>query len=158
MQVGVAQEPRCRKPGICAKYASNGIRSDCKLAFFRSPLLNILVEQSRSRRIAAPLGKSGHLENTNATIEADREHVIDLDGMPGRFLARAIDADMTGLDQRRSTGAGFDHPRMPQPFVETLALQDSPISHTTQIKITIANSGGWICSSALSPFDWQAAP
>jgi hypothetical protein len=30
---------------------------------------------------------------------------------------------MAGLDQRSSLGTGFDHPRMPQPFIETLALQ-----------------------------------
>jgi hypothetical protein len=30
---------------------------------------------------------------------------------------------MTGLDQRGGAGAGFYHPRVPQPFVETLALQ-----------------------------------
>lgn len=136
MQVGVAQEPRCRKPGTNAKYAGNGIRRDCKrgdanigigsLAFFRSPILNILIEHSRRRRIAAPLGKSGDPENANATVETDREHVIDLDEMPRRFLARTVDADMAGLDQRRSTGAGFDDPRMPQPFIETLALQNTP--------------------------------
>ena len=47
--------------------------------------------------------------------------------MAGRLFARAIDSDMTGLDQRGRAGAGFDHPRMPQPFVETLALQATPL-------------------------------
>jgi hypothetical protein len=30
---------------------------------------------------------------------------------------------VTGLDQGSSRGAGFHHPRMPQPFIETLPLQ-----------------------------------
>jgi hypothetical protein len=34
---------------------------------------------------------------------------------------------MAGLDQRGRAGAGFHHPRMPQPFIETLALQATPI-------------------------------
>jgi hypothetical protein len=35
---------------------------------------------------------------------------------------------MAGFDQRSRAAAGFHHPRVPQPFVETLALQSSPIS------------------------------
>jgi hypothetical protein len=48
-----------------------------------------------------------------------------------RGLPRPVDADMAGLDQRSGTAAGLDHPRMPQPFVETLALQvDTPRTRT----------------------------
>ena len=43
--------------------------------------------------------------------------------MARRLLAHAVDADMAGLDQRGGAGAGLHHPRMPQPFIETLALQ-----------------------------------
>ncbi len=43
--------------------------------------------------------------------------------MTGRLLPHAVDADVAGLDQRSGAGAGFYDPRMPQPFVETLALQ-----------------------------------
>ena len=45
--------------------------------------------------------------------------------MAGRRLAHTIDADMACLDQRGGAGAGFDHPRVPQPFIETLSLQRS---------------------------------
>src|SRR5882757_2261551 len=34
---------------------------------------------------------------------------------------------MAGLDQRGRAGAGLHHPRVPQPFIETLALQATPI-------------------------------
>ena len=47
--------------------------------------------------------------------------------MAGRLLAHAVDADMAGLDQRGGAGAGLDHPRVPQPFIETLALQATPL-------------------------------
>ena len=62
----------------------------------------------------------------HAAIEPDRDHVTGLDGMARGLLARAIDTDMAGLDQRGRAGAGFHHPRMPQPFIETLALQATP--------------------------------
>jgi len=45
--------------------------------------------------------------------------------MAGRRLAHTIDADMTCLDQRGGAGAGFDHPRVPQPLIETLTFQRS---------------------------------
>ena len=41
--------------------------------------------------------------------------------MARRFLAHAVDADMAALDQRGGAGAGLHHPRVPQPFVETLS-------------------------------------
>jgi hypothetical protein len=34
---------------------------------------------------------------------------------------------MAGFDQRGRTGASLHDPRMPQPFIETLALQATPI-------------------------------
>src|SRR5579863_8223521 len=44
--------------------------------------------------------------------------------MSGRGLAHAVDADMAGFDQRSSAGAGLHQTRMPQPFVETLAIHE----------------------------------
>src|SRR5437879_4376193 len=41
------------------------------------------------------------------------------------LLAHAVDADVAGFDQRSSRGARLHHPRVPQPFIETLALQIS---------------------------------
>jgi hypothetical protein len=41
----------------------------------------------------------------------------------GRGFAHAIDADVAGLDQSGRAGARFDHPRMPQPFVEALTVR-----------------------------------
>ena len=88
--------------------------------------LQIDIEHARRRRITSPLGKSDHLENAHAAIEPDRQHVAGLHTVAARLLAHAVDADMAGLNQRGSAGAGFDHPRVPQPFVETLALQATP--------------------------------
>jgi hypothetical protein len=36
---------------------------------------------------------------------------------------------MAGLDQRGSRGARLHHPRVPQPFIETLALQATPLKN-----------------------------
>ena len=39
-----------------------------------------------------------------------------------------LDADVPALDQRCGAGAGFDDPRVPQPFVETLLVQSRSLS------------------------------
>src|SRR6202790_2567869 len=65
-------------------------------------------------------------------MEADGQNVAGLDAVARRLLAHAIDADMAGLDQRGSAGAGLHHPRVPQPFVETLALQATPLENGSE--------------------------
>ena len=45
--------------------------------------------------------------------------------MSRRLFAHAVDADVAGFDERGSGGAGLHHPRVPQPFIETLPLQPS---------------------------------
>src|SRR6185436_15972049 len=72
-----------------------------------------------------PLGKSRHFENAHAAIEADRQDVADFHRVSRRLFAHAVDADVTGFDQRGSGGAGLHHPRVPQPLIETLPLQIS---------------------------------
>ncbi len=47
---------------------------------------HVVIERSCGGRVTSPCGKSGDLENTNATIQSDREHVIDLEGVSRRFL------------------------------------------------------------------------
>src|SRR4030088_2888874 len=89
--------------------------------------MQIVIQHARGGRIASPLRESYDLEDAHAAIEPDRQHVAGLDGMARRHFARAIDADMARLDQRGRAGAGLHHPRVPQPFIETLALQTTPI-------------------------------
>ena len=71
----------------------------------------------------APLEKACDLENANGAIKPDGQNVADLHGVAGRLFAHAIDANTAGLHQSGRTAAGFHHPRVPQPFIETLALQ-----------------------------------
>ena len=73
-----------------------------------------------------PLGKSDHLEQPHAAIEPDGEHVAGLHRVAGRLLAHAIDADMAGFDQRGGARARLHDAGVPQPFIETLALQAPP--------------------------------
>ena len=75
--------------------------------------LQIDIEGTRERRIAAPLGKSNHLEDAHRPVEPDGKHVTCFDRMTGRSLAHAIDAHMARLHQSGSAGAGFHQPRMP---------------------------------------------
>src|SRR6202171_5843896 len=89
--------------------------------------MQIVIQHARGGRIAPPLRKSDDLEDAHAAIEPDRQHVAGLDGASRRLLAPAIETDMAGPDHRRGAGAGLHHPRVPQPFIETLALQATPI-------------------------------
>ena len=93
------------------------------LLAYAESIRHIIIKRACGGRVTSPCGKSGDPKNTNATVQSDREHVIDLEGMPRGFLARAVDTDMASLDQRRRMCTGFDHPCMPQPFIETLPLQ-----------------------------------
>jgi hypothetical protein len=91
-------------------------------------MLQFGIEQPRCRGIAAPLGESGDRHDPDGTIQRNGQDVAQLDAMSGRFLALAIDADMAAFDQRSGTGAGFHNPRMPQPFIETLAFQSGSLA------------------------------
>ena len=104
--------------------------------------LQFIVEHACGGRVAAPLGKSHHLENAHTAVESDGQHVAGLHGVTGRLLAHAVDADMAGFDERSGTGAGFYDPRMPQPFVETLALQMSPLKRVLLKHDLSANAFG----------------
>ena len=75
----------------------------------------------RSNRLA--VRQIRDLKDTDASLQSDREHVRHFERVTGGFLPYAVDTNMAGLDQRSSLGTSFDHPRMPQPFIETLALQ-----------------------------------
>jgi hypothetical protein len=86
--------------------------------------LQILKQQARGRRVAAPLGKPDHLEQTHRTVEPDGQNVTALDAVARRGLAHAVDADVARLDELGGTGACFDDPRMPQPFIEALTIRE----------------------------------
>jgi len=44
---------------------------------------------------------------------------------------------MAGLNQRGRAGAGLHYPRVPQPFIETLALQATPIREWIGILLSL---------------------
>src|SRR5258708_33490505 len=95
--------------------------------------------RARPRPSPPPLRKSDYLQDAHAAIEPDCQHVANLHAVSRRLFAHAIDADMTGLDQRRGAGARLHHPRVPQPFIETLALQATPIKHFVWTRFPYAN-------------------
>src|ERR1700733_9075475 len=56
---------------------------------------------------------------------------------------------MTGLDQRGSAGAGLHHPRMPQPFIETLALQITPLVQSLRPAVSCSLSAASLANGEL---------
>jgi len=90
--------------------------------------LQILVQCTSGTRIAAPLGEAQNLHQAHAAVKRDGDDVAWFHRMARRFLAHAVDADMAAFNQRGGAGAGLHHPRVPQPFVETLLLQSRSLS------------------------------
>ena len=95
--------------------------------------LQIGKQHAGGGSIAAAVGETSHPEDPDGVVEPDRDDIAELDPMARRRLAGAVDANMAGLDQRSRAAAGFYHPRVPQPFIKTLAFQSPPIS-TSQIQ------------------------
>jgi hypothetical protein len=86
--------------------------------------LQILKQHPCCRCIASPLGKADHLEQAHRAVEPDGQHIAALYAVAGRGLAHAIDANVAGLDECGGAAAGFDDPRMPQPFIEALTFRE----------------------------------
>ena len=71
----------------------------------------------------AALGETQNLEHTHGTVERHRHHVARPHGAARRIDALAVDAHMTGCGERGGRLARAHHPRVPQPFVDALAIQ-----------------------------------
>jgi hypothetical protein len=84
--------------------------------------LHIDVKQLPGFGIAAALGKSSDFQHLHTLIQGDRHDIAKLDAMARGVLTATVNANPAAFDQRSGTGAGFDDPRMPQPFIETLTL------------------------------------
>src|SRR5579872_1510920 len=89
-------------------------------------MLQTAIAPTAASRIAPPLGKSHDFKNAHGPVQSDRHHIAYLDAVTRRRLAHPVDAHVTGFHERGRAGAGLDQARVPQPFVETLALHATP--------------------------------
>lgn len=97
-------------------------------------ILHLAVEHASCGSVSTPFRKPHDLQDTNAAVEPDRQDIVDLDRMARRFFPNAVDADMSRRDQRGRTGAGLYHPRVPEPFIDTLTLQDPPMPQSRPVQ------------------------
>lgn len=94
---------------------------------FRRGAGEIAAGNGSFRRTAAPLGEPCDLQHPHPPVERHGHHVADPQRMARRPAALAIEADMTGLNQRRGIGPRSHNARMPQPLVDALPVQRSPL-------------------------------
>ena len=83
----------------------------------------VLVERPRRIRRPAALGKARDLEHAHRAVERHRHHVAGTHGMACRMNTLAVDAHVAGGGERGSGAARAHHARVPQPFVDALAVQ-----------------------------------
>lgn len=76
-------------------------------------VLQIFIEHTCRSGIAAAFGEADDFHHPHAVIEPHGQDIAKLYPMAGRFLTGSVDAHVTGLNQRSSTGAGFHHPSVP---------------------------------------------
>lgn len=74
------------------------------------------------RRRATPFAKTLHRQHPDRAVERNRYHVLDPHRMAGGRDTLAIDAHEAAGHKLRRVAAGAHHPRMPQPFVDALAV------------------------------------
>lgn len=87
-------------------------------------LLHFYIERTGGGGIPAPLRKIGHFPDPNAAIQGDRQHIARLQRVSGGHDADAVDADMALGDQIGGARSGSDDPRVPEPFVDSLAIHE----------------------------------
>ena len=73
-----------------------------------------------------PLGKPGYFEDPDPMRERHGHHIAEMDRPARRGHALTVDPDVTGRRKIRGGRPGTDHPRVPKPSVNTLALRHGP--------------------------------
>src|SRR5262245_45776114 len=70
-----------------------------------------------------PLGKSYDFEDTNRTIERNRNHIAEPHGVARTIDPPAMDTNVASGGECRRIRARAHYPRVPKPFVDALAIQ-----------------------------------
>ena len=79
------------------------------------------VKRTRGRCSAAPFAKSGDLDDAHRAVERDRHDITEPDRLTGCEHAFAVEAYVTGVDQRGGVASRAYHARVPEPFIDALA-------------------------------------
>ena len=74
---------------------------------------------------AATVGESPYLEHPHGAVERDRHDIARPHRLARRVDALAVDPHVTGSGERGSRRARPHHPRVPEPFIDALAVQGS---------------------------------
>ncbi len=86
-------------------------------------MAQIAIGSGSFRRAAAPFAESRDFNNAHVAIERQGHDIADAQRMARRGEALAIQADVTGFDQRRGAAPRPHDARMPQPLIDALTIQ-----------------------------------
>jgi len=112
--------------------AGSGTPPGCRLGVglgrgLRRQRHQILHEKASAFRGPTPLRECRHFEHPYGTVEGHRHDIAQPHRSTGGGDALAIDPHMTGGGERGGGRTRAHHARMPQPLVDTLAIQISVV-------------------------------
>jgi hypothetical protein len=82
----------------------------------------LFVNQRCGGSIAAPRRHAGYLQNPDAAVERDRDHIFAFHIAARRYHPIAVNPDVPGDDERRGSGSRTYDARIPQPPVDPLPV------------------------------------
>jgi hypothetical protein len=101
-------------------------RARCRIGPRRGLLAgrqDVLREGAGNLGRAPALGEARHFENAHAAIQCHGEHIAQAHRLACPIDAAAVEAHAARGGKPRGGRARAHHPRVPQPFVDPLALQ-----------------------------------
>src|SRR5947209_7259311 len=101
---------------------------------------DILAQQARRIGVAAPLGEAQHLQDPHRTVERDGDDIAGLYGPARCGDALAIEPHMALCHERRRRRARAHNARVPQPFVDALAVGQLTLSYLTGARMRPSTS------------------
>lgn len=84
----------------------------------------VFEQRTSGLRIAPAVGKARHLKKPDAAVERHGKNVAKPDGVARSLDAPAVEAYQTADDKPGRVRPRAHHARVPQPFVDALAIQD----------------------------------
>jgi hypothetical protein len=100
-------------------------------AFGRTTLRRVESVTDGARVVCRPatVGERPYLEHPHGAVERDRHDIARPHRLARRVDALAVDPHVTGTGERGSRRARPHHPRVPEPFIDALAVQGSTLSN-----------------------------
>ena len=104
-------------------------RRDCGLGPTAIHRIEKFTDRAGVVRRAPALGKSQHLEHAHRAVERDSHHIAGPHRLARGIDALAVDPYVSRGGERGRRRARPHHPRVPEPFIDALAVQGVYLSN-----------------------------